>query len=108
MTAAPLPRSSRAQSRGVLELVPITPPATKDTGPGDLKSQCVEGLVRACVQRRAQLRRDLAAEDQRLNWLRRRLADQRQLRFIRVEAVEREFGGMGTAACPGDRRGDHR
>lgn len=51
-----------------------------------------EEATRECIRRRAALRRDLAAEDARLTWLRRRLADQRGLGFIRVEAVEREFG----------------
>lgn len=69
-------------------LVLVNPPAPAEV---PLQQQCVEGMVRACVQRRAQLRRDLAAEEARLTWLRRRLADQRGLTVLRVEALEREF-----------------
>lgn len=65
-----------------------------DTEPpdADLARDCVEGLTRACVERRAWLKRELAAEDARFTWLRRRLADQRGVSFIRAEVVEAEFG----------------
>lgn len=58
-----------------------------------VRRECIEGLTRACIQRRAWLKRELASEEARLTVFRRRLADQRGAKFIRVEAVEREFGG---------------
>lgn len=63
-----------------------------DLDPESIAEECVKGLVRACVQRRKQLRRELAAEDARFAWLRRRLADQLGVSFIREEVVEREYG----------------
>ncbi len=65
-----------------LKLVPAAPVPDHD----------LDAATRQCVQRRARLRTELAAEDARLTWLRRRLADQRGLGFSRVEAIEREFG----------------
>lgn len=52
----------------------------------------VEPLVAHSVNRRAWLKRELAAEDARLTVLRQRLASKRGVAFIRVEALEQEFG----------------
>lgn len=67
--------------------------AVSDTepSPAEVAVECVEGLVRASVQRRACLKREIAAEEARFTWLRRRLADQRGIAFIRAESAEREF-----------------
>lgn len=53
----------------------------------------LEALAKQCLERRAQLRRDLAAEEARLAWIRRELARERRVAFIRVEQLEREFLG---------------
>jgi hypothetical protein len=59
----------------------------------EIRHDCAEGITRAIIQRRAQLKRDLAAEEVRLKIFARRLAKQRGLAFIRIEALEQEFGG---------------
>jgi hypothetical protein len=50
-----------------------------------------DALVRQSIQRRAILKRELAAEEARLAALRPALARQRGVAFIRIEALEREF-----------------
>ena len=58
----------------------------------DVPEQRTEVLVRQCLERRGQLRRQLAAEETELTELRHSLARQRGVAFLRVEALEQEFG----------------
>lgn len=52
----------------------------------------LEAAIAGSVDRRAWLRREAAAEEARLKWLGRRLATERGVAFIRLEALDREFG----------------
>jgi len=53
--------------------------------------KALEEVIRLSVGRRAMLRRDATAEEARLKWLGRQLANERGVAFIRLEAIEREF-----------------
>lgn len=59
--------------------------------PAEFERHCIESLTRESVRRRAWLRAELASEELRLTFLRKRLAVIRGVAFIRAESLEAEF-----------------